>query len=120
MGDDICWGVVTYCRVRSFSDHRRHTQQCKAVELHHGKNHNKRNPDRCHHSLITQLRRGQPVWHTMLCPFEQDWPKYCPRTRAGQQKITRHRARFFFSSEISFKIDFWIFGKACSQNVDLN
>ena len=24
--------------------------------------------------------RGQPVvWHTMLCPFKQDWPKNWPK-----------------------------------------
>ena len=29
MGDGIGLGSVTDCRQRSFSDHRRHTQQCK-------------------------------------------------------------------------------------------
>ena len=31
MGDDIGSGSVTNSHLRSFSDHRRHTQQCKAA-----------------------------------------------------------------------------------------
>ena len=31
MGDDIGSGLVTDYRLRSFSDHRRHTQQCRAA-----------------------------------------------------------------------------------------
>ena len=31
MGDDIGSGSVTDCCLRSFSDHRRHTQQCRAA-----------------------------------------------------------------------------------------
>jgi hypothetical protein len=32
MGDDIGSGSVTDCRLRSFSNHRQHTQQCTAVQ----------------------------------------------------------------------------------------
>jgi len=38
------------------------------------------NPNRCHHPLITQLRRGQPVLFGI--PFEQDWPKNWPKKLA--------------------------------------
>ena len=31
MGDDIGSGSLTDCRLRSFSDHRRHTQQCRTA-----------------------------------------------------------------------------------------
>ena len=31
MGDDIGSGSVTDCLLRSFSDHKRHTQQCRAA-----------------------------------------------------------------------------------------
>ena len=31
MGDDVGTGLVTDCCLRSFSDHRRHTQQCRAA-----------------------------------------------------------------------------------------
>ena len=31
MGDDISSGSMTDCHLRSFSDHRRHTQQCRAA-----------------------------------------------------------------------------------------
>ena len=31
MGDDIGSGSVTDCHLRSFSDHRQHTQQCRAA-----------------------------------------------------------------------------------------
>ena len=31
MGDDISSGSMTDCRLRSFFDHRRHTQQCRAA-----------------------------------------------------------------------------------------
>ena len=33
MGDDIGLGSVTDCRLRSFCDHRQHTQQCRAAPL---------------------------------------------------------------------------------------
>ena len=52
MGDEIGLGVVTDCLLRSFSDLKRQT------ELHYVgwvKNNNKRNPNRCHLPLITQL-----------------------------------------------------------------
>ena len=31
MGDDICLGSVTDCLLRSFSDLKGHTQQCRAA-----------------------------------------------------------------------------------------
>ena len=43
MGDDIGLGSVTIDDILS------------CTELHYGKNQNKRNPNRCHHPLITQL-----------------------------------------------------------------
>ena len=45
MGDDIGSDSATDCRLWSDSNHRRHTQQYQ----------NKRNPNRYHHPLITQL-----------------------------------------------------------------
>ena len=52
MGDDIGLGSVTGCLLRSFSDFKRQTElHCVAWV----KNNNKRNPNRCHHPLITQL-----------------------------------------------------------------
>jgi len=44
--------------------------------------------------------RGQPVvWHTMLCPFKQDWPKNWPKIGPEQgqgSKKLRGAARDFF------------------------
>jgi len=52
MGDDIGSGSVTGCHLRSFSDHRRHTQQCRAARRQKSK---QTQLNRCHHPLITQL-----------------------------------------------------------------
>ena len=52
MGDDIDLGSVTDFLLRSFSTIFLHTQQCRAAL---GQKSNKRNPNRCHHALITQL-----------------------------------------------------------------
>ena len=49
MGDDICSGSVTDCRLRSFSDH---TQQCRAAQRQKSK---QTQPNPCHHPLTTQL-----------------------------------------------------------------
>ena len=52
MGDDIGLGSATDCLLSSFSDLKRQTE-LYFVGI--AKNNNKRNPNRCHHPLITQL-----------------------------------------------------------------
>ena len=49
MGDDIGSGSVTGCRLWSLGHHRRHALRWFR------ENQNKRNPNGCHHPLITQL-----------------------------------------------------------------
>jgi len=49
---------------------------------------------------------GQPVvWHTMLCPFKQDWPKIGQKIGRAAKNYEAPR-EIFFSSEISFLISF--------------
>ena len=73
MGDDISSGSVTDCLLRSFSDLKGQTQQCRAA-LRQKSKQTKPEPM----SLITQLTKydkffeNVPLWKT-CCPFRRWW-----------------------------------------------
>ena len=63
MVDDNGSGSVTDCCLRSFSDHRRHTQQCRAAPRQQTQ---PKFNDCGHHPLITQFTFNKTYLRTQL------------------------------------------------------